>query len=273
MAPMWMALRKPNASTTTHSQVVLRKKSQPARRSANVPGDCGVPRCRRRDPHAEQQGSRDEPGEGIHEQRPAGAHGDHEQRRRPSAREWPGCRAPATSGRWPAAAGRAARAAASRSRSPGTTSPTAVRGSALSTMTIQSSAAPVITSSAMAAWSRPEKMLETWMTSVRGKRSAITPPQSRNTHLGIVCAASTWPRAVAESAISSTANASAMGGHRVAEGVGGAGREVPAEVPLAKRGRRVLPRHAGHPTTAARRMVKRVPATMRSAGREESKRP
>ena len=25
MAPMWMALRKPNASTTTHSQVVRRK--------------------------------------------------------------------------------------------------------------------------------------------------------------------------------------------------------------------------------------------------------
>ena len=49
------------------------------------------------------------------------------------------------------------------------------------------------------------------MTSVRGNLSAITPPQSRNTTSGIVCAARTCPRAVAESVISSTANASAMG--------------------------------------------------------------
>ncbi len=38
MAPMWMALRKPNASTTTHSQRALRKKSHPARRSASHRG-------------------------------------------------------------------------------------------------------------------------------------------------------------------------------------------------------------------------------------------
>ena len=81
---------------------------------------------------------------------------------------------------------------------------------ALSTMTIQSSAVPVITSSAIAPWVRPETTLETWRTSVRGNRSAITPPQSRNTTIGIVCAASTWPSAVAESVISRTANASAM---------------------------------------------------------------
>ena len=54
---------------------------------------------------------------------------------------------------------------------------------ALSTTTIQSSAVPVITSSAIAAWVSPEMTLETWMTSVRGNLSAITPPQSRNTHL------------------------------------------------------------------------------------------
>ena len=82
---------------------------------------------------------------------------------------------------------------------------------ALSTITIQSSAVPVITSSARVAWRRPEKMLETWMTSVRGNLSAMTPPQSRNTTSGIVCAARTCPRAVAESVISSTAKASAMG--------------------------------------------------------------
>ena len=36
-APIWMALRKPNASTTTHSQVTLRKNTQPSRRSASIP--------------------------------------------------------------------------------------------------------------------------------------------------------------------------------------------------------------------------------------------
>ena len=44
---------------------------------------------------------------------------------------------------------------------------------------------------------------------VRGNRSAMTPPKSRNTTIGMVCAASTWPNAEGESVISRTANARA----------------------------------------------------------------
>ena len=124
---------------------------------------------------------------------------------------------------------------------------------ALSTTIIQISAVPVITSSAIAAWVTPEATLETWSTSARGSRSAMTPPQSRNSTIGMVWAASTQPRAVAESVISRTAKASATLGHHVAEGVDEAGREVPAEILLAKWGHRVLPRHGRHPTTAHER--------------------
>ncbi len=80
---------------------------------------------------------------------------------------------------------------------------------ALIVTSIQISAVPVITSSAMLAWVQPEATLETWSTNARGNRSAITPPQSRNTTIGTVWAASTQPRTVAESVISSTAKASA----------------------------------------------------------------
>ena len=77
-------------------------------------------------------------------------------------------------------------------------------------MSIQSSACPVITRQAIAPWVSAEATLDTWSTSVRGKRSAITPPQSSSTTIGMVCAASTCPSAVAESVMSSTAKASAM---------------------------------------------------------------
>jgi hypothetical protein len=44
---------------------------------------------------------------------------------------------------------------------------------------------------------------------LRGNRSATTPPKSRKTTIGTVCAASTWPRAAAEPVRSRTAKASA----------------------------------------------------------------
>ncbi len=53
--------------------------------------------------------------------------------------------------------------------------------------------------------------MPTWSTSTRGSRSAITPPNSRNSTSGIELAASTAPSAVGESETSSTANATATG--------------------------------------------------------------
>ena len=58
-------------------------------------------------------------------------------------------------------------------------------------MTIHSSALPVITRKAMSPWVMAEATLDTWSTSVRGKRSEMTPPHSSSTIIGMVCAAST----------------------------------------------------------------------------------
>ncbi len=77
------------------------------------------------------------------------------------------------------------------------------------TMTIQRSAVPLITRNATIPWVAADITLETCSTRVRGNRSATTPPKSRNSTIGAVRAASTCPRAAAESVMSSTANASA----------------------------------------------------------------
>ncbi len=62
---------------------------------------------------------------------------------------------------------------------------------AASTMNIQSSAWSVITRKARSPWVVAASRLETWSTTARGNRSAITPPNSRNSTIGMVCAAST----------------------------------------------------------------------------------
>ena len=80
---------------------------------------------------------------------------------------------------------------------------------AVRTTSCQISACPEITRTAMASWHRPETTLENWMTRVRPNRSAITPPARRNTTIGMLCAASTTPSAVAELLTSSTAKARA----------------------------------------------------------------
>ncbi len=81
---------------------------------------------------------------------------------------------------------------------------------AVSAISIHSSAVPVITRKARKPWEAADATLDTCSTRVRGNRSEITPPHSSSTIIGIVCAASTCPSAGAESVMSSTAKASAM---------------------------------------------------------------
>ena len=81
---------------------------------------------------------------------------------------------------------------------------------AASTIIEVSVAVSVMTRNASRPWVAAEKRLDSWSTTVRGNRSATTPPNSRNSTIGIVCAASTWPRAEGESVTSSTAKARAM---------------------------------------------------------------
>jgi hypothetical protein len=77
------------------------------------------------------------------------------------------------------------------------------------TITIHSSATPVITSAATVPWVSALSRAVTQITRVRSNRSASTPPKSRNTTIGTVWAARTKPRALAESLIVSTAKARA----------------------------------------------------------------
>ena len=81
---------------------------------------------------------------------------------------------------------------------------------ALSAASCHSSAAPLTTRAAMASWVRPARMLDAWMTSLRPKRSAITPPASMKRISGMVWAASTMPSAEGELLTSSTAKTRAM---------------------------------------------------------------
>ena len=82
---------------------------------------------------------------------------------------------------------------------------------AWSTTSIHSSARSVMTRYAAAPWLAASATWPTRRISTRGSRSAITPPTSRKTTIGIVLAASTMPSAPAESVTSRTANASATG--------------------------------------------------------------
>ena len=81
---------------------------------------------------------------------------------------------------------------------------------AVSAISIHSSAVPVMTRNARKPWEAADATLDTCSTRVRGNRSEITPPHSSSAIIGIVCAASTCPSAKAESVMSSTAKASAM---------------------------------------------------------------
>ena len=74
----------------------------------------------------------------------------------------------------------------------------------------QISAVSVMTRAAIASALSPEPTLVAWMTRVRPNRSASTPPASRNTTIGMLYAARTVPRAVADPLTSRTANDNAM---------------------------------------------------------------
>jgi len=80
---------------------------------------------------------------------------------------------------------------------------------ASSTTSIQIWALSVITSPAATAWVPPITTMPTLSTKVSGRRSATTPPKSRNSTIGTVLAASTSPSALVELSMDSTANASA----------------------------------------------------------------
>ena len=83
--------------------------------------------------------------------------------------------------------------------------------SASRTISIHSSAASVRMRYAAAPCVAASTTLPTRRISTRGSRSAITPPNSRNSTIGMVLAASTAPSAPGELETSSTANASATG--------------------------------------------------------------
>ena len=69
---MWIMLRTPKPSTTTHSQVTLRKKVQPSRRSCNV--EVASARGARGGIFTgSSRSAASGPGEGVDGQRPAGA--------------------------------------------------------------------------------------------------------------------------------------------------------------------------------------------------------
>ncbi len=88
---------------------------------------------------------------------------------------------------------------------------TMVPFSASNTMRDQISAVPLISSIATIAWVSADSRCETCRIVLRLTRSATTRPSSMKTAIGMLRAASTQPRSLAESLMSSTANASAIG--------------------------------------------------------------
>src|SRR5829696_8124158 len=87
----------------------------------------------------------------------------------------------------------------------------AVPRTSCSAISCQTSAAPVSTSTAIAACAAPAIESDTTMTWWRGSRSAQMPPTRMKTTCGSVLAATTSPRSVAEPPMSSTAKARAIG--------------------------------------------------------------
>ena len=187
--PDWIALRIMKATTTTHSQVVLRKYVHPARRSwiAEVfsasAGRGGI-----------RTGSRKSAASSQVSASTANAQPAPTPTTRAAATDGPrivrvprdiessrlaGCRSffATSCGTIPCIAGKAIAIV--------------VPLSASRTTRCQISACPVMTSAAAAAWVTAEATLLSCSTSRRGNRSAITPPTSRNTTIGMVCAATT----------------------------------------------------------------------------------
>ena len=80
---------------------------------------------------------------------------------------------------------------------------------AASAASIHTPGSPVMSSAAIAPWAASRIRSVVTISARRGRRSAHTPPTSRNATSGTVRAASTIPRSVAEPVSSSTANASA----------------------------------------------------------------
>ena len=77
------------------------------------------------------------------------------------------------------------------------------------TTSIHSSAVPVMTHAVTEPWVAARTRFPARRMSTRGRRSAMTPPKSRKTTIGIELAASTMPKALAELPTSSTAKVSA----------------------------------------------------------------
>ncbi len=73
----------------------------------------------------------------------------------------------------------------------------------------QTPGSPAISSAAIRPWAAKRMRSVVTISARRGSRSAHTPPTSRNATSGIVRAASTMPRSLAEPVCSSTAKASA----------------------------------------------------------------
>ncbi len=208
-APAWIALSTANATTTTHSQVVPVKIDQPSRSSVSIDSWAS---------------SRSRGRAGIRTRDRKATTSSHIVASTASAQPGPTVttRTPASVGPTTASAPRdidsstLADCSCARGTNWGTTPDIAGKLTALtaplttsSAMTIHSSAASVITSVATVAWLRKDAIAENRINRARSNRSDSTPPNSRNTTIGVVLAASTRPRALAESLISSTANASA----------------------------------------------------------------
>ena len=138
------AVQHPEAGTTTHSQVLPVKTDQPSRSSRSMPGASCRGRAGRH-PHPGEQDGGDQPGERVERQRPARPDATRRAGRPSSGRGRERRRARRTAARWPAGA-------ASRGTSCGTMlsiAGHAERGDravgASRTISIQSSACPLIT--------------------------------------------------------------------------------------------------------------------------------
>ena len=205
-APAWMKFSAPNASTITHSQVVPRNSDQPSRSSPMKPERSAGSGTGTRTPvriaaetsQADASTASAQPGPTVTTSAAAMVGPSTTSAPRAIDISTLACCSCSRGTSWGSTAAIAGNVAAAR-----------VPLSAASTRKCQCSTLPVITSSARAPCASPAPVLHTRITRARPKRSATTPPTSRNTTIGMLWAASTWPSATDESSSSSTANASA----------------------------------------------------------------
>ncbi len=207
-APAWMKLRKANATTTTHSQVWLRKTVQPSRSSVSMLASSARSRTRGGTlTFVRRAAARSQASASTASAQPA-----------PKVTTMSAARVGPTTAMPPRDIDRSTFACWSRSRGTSCGTTPAIAGKLIAetiplrtsrTMTIHSSATPLITRYATVPCVAAERTADTRMISARSQRSATTPPKSRKTTIGMVCAARTRPSALAESLMSSTAKASA----------------------------------------------------------------